>query len=113
MVICVGGNHRIMVCANRPKDDGGLHKRICRLSSAVCTARAAAVMRHLNNVALELVLIHRVADVECVSGRVTRDNGGRLLARCVGCDRTEDDGGGVEGVCNLGQIGFDGVKDLK
>ena len=113
MVICICLDVGEVVLSDRPEDDGGLHQRVCGLSSAVRAARAAAVVCHLHDVALELVLIHLVADVEGMTRCVARDDGGRLLARCIRSDRTEDDRGGVEGVCYCGKIGFDGVKELE
>lgn len=113
MVICVRLDVGKIVLSDRPEDDGGLHKRVCGLSSAVRAARAAAVVCYLHDVALEFVLVHLVADIERVTRCVARDDGGRLLARCIRSDRTEDDRGSVEGVCYCGKIGFNGVKELE
>ena len=76
MVVGVRGNGGEVILTYGPEDDGGLHQRVRRLSAVVCSARAAAVVRYLKNIALELALIHSVADVEDVTRCVARDDGG-------------------------------------
>lgn len=73
VVVGVRGNGCVMVLSDGPEDDRGLHQRVCRLSAAVCSARASAVVSDLEDIASKLVSIQGVADVE----RVTR---------CVACD---------------------------
>lgn len=113
MVISILLNSGEVVCADGPEDDRGLHQRISRLCVAVCSARAATVVRDLNDVAFELGFIHLAADRECLTRCIARDHDGRGLARFIGRDRAEDDRACVEAGRYLGQIAFDGVEDLK
>ena len=113
LIICVCRNGCVMILSDRPEDDGGLHINVSRLSIRVCAARAAAVVSNLHNVALKILAVELIADCKCVSGRVTRDDCCGRLARSISGGGSEDDGAGVECVCNLWEIAFNGVEDLK
>ena len=109
--VCFYGSE--VVCTDGPEDDRGLHQRVCRLRSVVCSARSSAVVSHLKDIASKLVSIQGVADVERVTCRISRDDCDGLLAGCILGYRAEYDRGSVECVCNCGKVCVEGVENLE
>ena len=53
--VCFYGSE--VVCTDGPEDDRGLHQRVCRLRSVVCSARAAAVVSYLKDIASKIAVV--------------------------------------------------------